>query len=85
MLVRLVALENAYEPILVNLLGEANDTLTRLVAPVNVFALIVVTPDGIVILESLVAPSKAWSPILVKLLGEANETLSRPVVPRNAW
>ena len=60
MLVRLVASENAYEPILVNLLGEANDTLTRLVAPVNVFALIVVTPDGIVILESLVAPSKAW-------------------------
>ena len=57
MLVRLVAPENAYEPILVNVLGEANDTLTRPVAPANVFALIVVTPDGIVILESLVAPS----------------------------
>ena len=56
MLARLVAPENAYEPILVNLLGEANDTLTRPVAPANVKFAISVAVFGMVTLPTHVPP-----------------------------
>jgi hypothetical protein len=56
MLARLVAPENAYGPMLVNLLGEANDTLTRPVAPANVKPAISVAVFGMVTLPAHVPP-----------------------------
>ena len=84
MLVRLVAPENAYGPMLVKLLGEANDTLTRPVAPANVKPAISVEVFGMVTLPAHVPPfdTTLFVIVIVPVLQDTVSALAEPAPMR---
>ena len=84
MLARLVAPANAYEPILVNLLGEANDTLTRHVAPANVEPEISVEVFGMVTLPAHVPPFETtlFVIVIVPVVQDTVTALAEPTPTR---